>query len=356
VRSKHPYQLALIAGDAPDGIDAVADSTVAITPAGDGTRAERVVEGLRRSGVTPADLRARALLVSSLEVDDTLAVYAAVVGFAGRHVDVVTPAGIAAVERITRAGRDAVDAGKPELRYDAVVVGQDPEVAESIRAELAEAAAGRGDESPAEPNVATLDVLRDGTAVSAEDIAVLRWAKRVRLANPSDLGEALTRFAFVAGIRWRRGQERFPALVDGTDLDGIRQEAGALRRSMRAAGTEIAEVVAPTQRQAALSAAASVPIDAVLAALGSVTDGKLWQCPRPGRHTHGDATPSLRVEDNKVCCYVDDAEWVDPLRLVMSALSMGPDEAAALLADMGDPAWGDAARRIVAERAAKSGR
>lgn len=354
MRTKHPYQLALIAGETVDAVEGVADSAVNITPAGDGTRAERVIEGLRRSGVTPADLRARTLLVSSMDVADTLAVYAAVVGFAGRHVDVLTAAGIAQIERITQAGRGTADAGKPDARHDAVVIGGDDAVADSVRAELARAADERGDDA-GEFSVLTLEVLPDAGADAAE-AGTIRWAKRVRLVLPDALDVALTRFAYVAGLRWRRGQERLPSLVDGTDLDGIRQEAGALRRSMRAAGTEITDTTEITDRQGVLSAAAAVPIDQVLAALGSVTDGKLWQCPRPARHTHGDATPSLRVENNKVCCYVDDAEWVDPLRLVMTALGTGPDEAADLLADLGNPAWADAARRIVAERAAKSSR
>lgn len=352
MRTERPYQLALVCGANLEVVSAVAESVVDLTPrdvTGPAEIAQGVLDALGRSNLIPADVRARAVLVADGDVTAALATYAAVVGFAGRHIDVALTGGVVHSERVWLAAANRTDSGKPERRHDLVQLGQVRDDVPSF--EL----------TAPDPFVAS----------SADELAEIRHARRARLVAPSTLVDAFLTFASVAGLRARRNQDRFPILAvagdepvevaDGEpvpgliDLDAIRQAAAAHRRSIRSYKADaLAEPVALTDRQQKLRQAAAVPVADVLAALGCVTDGELWQCPRPLSHNHGDMTPSMRATDGRGRCYVDDPEWVDSLQLVMSACAASPDEAADLLL-AGPDAFAGHRERIAAERAAKAG-
>jgi hypothetical protein len=165
--------------------------------------------------------------------------------------------------------------------------------------------------------------------------------------------------AAVAGLAGRRG-DRLPVLVaagsEPVDLAAVRTAGAQTRaRSRGEAHHTLVPFVDVDERSARLVAAAAVDPEFVLAALGCPTDGSLWSCPRPLSHTHGDATPSMRVSEGKVRCFVDDAEWVDPLRLVAVSCGLTADDAADLiLADPATDAFAAHRERIAAERASRA--
>lgn len=360
-----PYQLALVSGANLDQVAAVADTIVDLTPAAGTDVPAAVTEKLRGSGLTPADVRAKAVLIVDGDGDAAVAVYAAVTGFASRHVDVATTGGVIHTGAIWDAGAGAEDAGKPGERTDVIQVG------------------GQHGSIP----VFDLDLANPVDGLVPRAVSQLRWARRVRIALPDSLAgrdrlvAAIVAVSAISGLRSRKGQERMPMLVvEGADpaaipatgpldeageptelastelidLDGVRSAAATVRRGIRGYSIDqLAPRVEPSPRQARLAAAAITPIDAVLDALGSQRDGELWQCPRPTSHTHGDLTPSMKVTDGKARCYVDDNEWIDTLRLVMSACSATPDEAAELL-EGGPEALAPYREVILAERAARN--
>jgi hypothetical protein len=201
----------------------------------------------------------------------------------------------------------------------------------------AAATRGRKEQLPQpERHVEQLDVaVSDIASFDEAQRAQLRWARRVTVSSAGHADDYLS-VAYAAGLRDRRGDgPRFPRWeLDGTtvDLEGARAGGGGQRRASNAADSSVTvDTVGLSARQQRLNSAAAVPVEGVLAALGSGRDGDLWQCPRPARHTHGDATPSARTSGGSFRCFRCDPEWVDPLRLVMDCLSIGPDDAATAL-------------------------
>jgi hypothetical protein len=287
-----------------------------------------------------ADLRSRVVLVVEAAGTREYMLYAALTGLAGRHVDVAFGDGVVHGSRVWNSGREARDAGRLADRVELCIAGPEP---------LDGAA------------FVLLRGLEDLGALGAEDVAVLRRSRSVHVTLSDDPGVGFVQLAYIAGIRRFKDRERLPALRtgDGTvvDLDELRRLGADRRRQQRDPDQlAIADVVEATDRQRRLRAAAAVPVTDVLAAFGSTADdsGELWQCPRPWSHTHGDATPSMRARgDNTVRCFVDDAEWIDPVRLVMGTCGLSPDDAADLL--LGDLArlapW---RQLILTERARRS--
>jgi hypothetical protein len=161
----------------------------------------------------------------------------------------------------------------------------------------------------------------------------------VRFVPFSNHALAVSQFMAICTLRQRGDQDRYPilALPNDTelDLDEVRKLTAEMRRSHR---TDDRSSIAPrsvlSSYQDRLSQASLVPQSAVMLALGSTTaGGGVWHCPRPSRHTHGDAVPSMRVENARARCFRCDAEWVDPVRLTADVKGVSFDEAAKWVID-----------------------
>jgi hypothetical protein len=326
-RSQRPFQLALTCGAHPERVAAVADTLIDLTPVTPGV--DGALQTLAASGLSPADVRSKAVFIVEGDHLVALTVYAAVSGFAGRFVDVATRDGVVLFERLHDRAASAEDTGRPEVREDLVRVVPDP-------------------------------VPEDGSAVAtaalesltAELVTTLRFAKRVSFCPTADTYRAFTELATITGARSRRDFERMPILdVTGceVDLDDLRRQGAASRRARRDYTACLVEPAVQNDRRARLVEAAAVPVAQVLAALGSVERDGMWNCPRPWSHTHGDATPSMQVDGELARCFVDDAEWVDSVRLVVETCNVTPDDAASLLLS-GPWAFAPYADRARAER------
>jgi hypothetical protein len=316
--NQRPYQVCLYCGGSAPAIEGV--KVVDVTPASSAT--DDVVASVESSSLTPADLRARVLFA----VDDTsdpqevrraVAAYAAWVGFAGRRLDVACGPEVVSADALDAHVSSLADAGKPEVPVEQVQIG-----------------ASRDDDLP----------VVGQSGIDPATVSALRYARRVRFVPAGSASDAISGFLVVAGVRQRGDQDRFPYLVDGTEpvalpeegtvglcLDDVRRRAQELRRSRRSDNRDaLADKEPLDARRRKLLAASANEISSTLSRLGVVQDEEteLWHCPRPSRHTHGDANASMRVVKGRVKCFRCDAERIDSLRLVMDVTSMTVDEAA----------------------------
>lgn len=319
-RSSAGYQVCVHVGPRPEGISSsarfvqldIAEPT-----------ADAVIAAFAATDLAPGDFRADAVCSLETTRDIAILVYAALLGFAQRRVDVITSGRIIDAERIDQLARSIPDAGKLDPVPTQVQVGvmANPEV----------------------PSVVF------SAELSSADAALVRYGRRVRFAPAADVAAAVTQFIVVAGIRARGTTDRFPYLVNGdepaaptesplevagTCLDTLRGAVLDLRRKHRTGDRKT--IVAAQQidaRRQVLETAAAVPIEDALRLLGGRQnpDTGLWHCPRPARHNNGDANASMRAMKGLVRCYRCDGERVDSLRLAMDVLGLSPDEAAAWL-------------------------
>lgn len=283
--------------------------------------AQVILDEIRTSGLSAADLRSRVEVRIGDEVSTALAVatYAALMILAGRRLDVVLPTRRLELNAFDEQMRKA-PANPPAGSVGCVQIG-------APHREL---------------SVVTLDA--SGIAQGALD--QIRYASRVRLAVGDDIAEALTMLVAVAALRWKPGAERLPYLVRGDepadadplpdgvlpagfDLGTVRAGAFELRRTQRGDDrTAVAEAVAPSERIIELRRAAGVDMALVLTALEMTSpDGENWHCPRPERHRNGDAHASMRIEHGRVRCLRCDAEPIDAVRLVSDVWDCAPGEA-----------------------------
>jgi hypothetical protein len=318
------YVLAIRTAGSPPAPDGA--KTVDLVP-GDGDAISSVIGGLRASGLTPADFRARVIFLAPDGVGG-LALYAALCGFAGRRIDAYADGTVLEFSRLDRRAEAFVDAGRPSEFLIWAQVG-----------------------GPKAEGITTVD-LGHGTQglVSPEAASVIRYAARLRMVPPDSARDALAMFLLVAALR-RRADDRFPYLSTGTepvpvskedpdqgiDLEKIRREAARYRQEFRA-GRQKAEVVPPvpvSARNKRLAEANAVDMKTLLQRLGSSSDERgLWHCPRPRRHNNGDENASMKVYgDNRTRCHRCDAEKVGPVRLAVDVLGLTPDEAARLILD-----------------------
>ena len=306
--SKRGYEVVLYMGKNKPKLDGIA-AIIELNPVS--AAQEDILAAITNSELSPADLRARTLLLVDEFADRaiTSALYAALVGFAGRRLDFSTGAEPVSAALLHAAGTSAEDQGKPEELVEHVSVGR---------------------------SAGSLDPTQ---ALSVEDVTRIRYARRVTLEPVgSGVSTSLTQLVVTAAIRVRNGADYFPTFSDsdGTlvELDGLRRAGSELRRSIR---TDFRNAIAPNQltseRQNRLIAASILPMEATLGFLGSTQspDSGFWRCTRPDRHRNGDANPSMRVVDGKVRCFRCDTEPVDPLRLVIDTLNLSPDAAADIL-------------------------
>ena len=291
----------------------------------DGELTEAVVHAdglaaLQAAALAAADLRSRTVVCVPDTGAESLSCWAYVSGLAGRVLDVVADDQLYDCTGPLSSGREAEETGRPGRKIDSFQV--------------------------------TVAQVLNG--LDRDEVGAARYARRTSLVWCDD-PVVYQAAAWLAGVRDRRGDGgRLPQLdIDGEDLDleGVRLAGAAKRRQTNAAANQaVAEAVELSERQLRLVGAAAVAVGDVLTAMGSNQDGGLWNCPRPGRHTHGDAVPSLRVSENSVRCFRCDSEWMDPLRLVMDAMQIGPDDAADLLLALHEGSFEPYAAAIVAER------
>lgn len=275
------------------------------------------VQALRAADLAPADVRARVLVYidPAAQPADAVASYAALCAYAGRRLDVQVGEGAEPLDgpALDAASRAVPDPGRPDTVPDTIQFGAS---------------------HPTLPSVVG--------AVGVREAELVRYARRVRLVLIPDCGAAIAQFLAVAALRSRSGQDRFPQIVfdpalgaedddtHGVDLDAVRRAAIEVRRQTR---SDDRSALAPrgqlTSRQKDLLTAAATRVEAVMVALGSTTPGAgVWHCPRPHRHTHGDAIPSMRVEESRARCFRCDPEWVDSLRLTADVKGWSFDDAA----------------------------
>lgn len=302
------YQLYLYVSD--DALPAVSDaSLVNLTPKG--ADADSVLAAISAAGLTAADLRTRTLFIAGAgPVERAVSVYAAVCGFAGRHLDVSDLEAVTDVRSIHDPLLFPADTPRPEsvpesllFSADDVLAGLDPAV-----------------------------------------LPLVHFARRVVLTASVSVSTTLEALVMVAALR-RRGQvEKLPFLLPAgsplpegdldaglIDLDALRRAGAQLRRDRRIDDrATVVERLEPTARALRLVEAAALPLEEVLTRLGSIRDESsgFYRCPRPERHRNGDATPSARLAEHGFRCFRCDAEQVDALRLVMDVKGLGPDAAA----------------------------
>jgi hypothetical protein len=310
-----PYQLVAFCGTtAAPVVEGVKLVDLTYKPA-DGPE-HPVLAVLRESNLTAADVRSRILFAMDQGIDALTATttYAALSAFCGRRVDASLGTDRRELHTVDIAHRAIADAGRPDVVADTVIVGE-------------------GDVAVALDPAAEETILRlplDGW--SSDELSTLRWAKRVVIALPSAPLDAIDAFVRVAAARVRSDADRFPILVweaASVDADELRRVSTEVRRSHRHdAGEVFADKVALSAGSRDMLAACAVPIEAVMLALGSTTQGEgLWHCPRPRRHSNGDATASMRVERGKGRCFRCDAERVDAVRLVADSRAWSAHEA-----------------------------
>lgn len=320
--SSQDYRVCLFVGDRPT-IEAA--TFVELNPKD--SSIESIVDVLAKSGVTAADLRARTIVSFSVEPFVATQIYALLVGFAGRRLDVFA---------------DGVTLHASEIHNSLTMIAED-----TVRPE-------EGEEflqvaTTPHPEATNVD---SGSELAGPTLVDVRYARRVRLAT-----EGMTRAAMielllkVAAVRARNGADRLPLVcispaeplfdgdgddrvARGVDLEQLRRSGNELRRTLRLDDrSTIVESGPDDSRLASLRQAAAVPIEAALQLLGSQQnpDTGYWRCPRPSRHRNGDANPSLKVQNGTVRCFRCDAEPVDALRLVSDSLNIAPDDAARIL-------------------------
>ena len=311
------YQVCLYVGTLPTELGTA--RCVDLTPAS--YSAEAALAALGQSGIEASDLRAKTLISLDCDPATAILVYTAATGFAGRRLDILVNDQLVDAASLHEAGL-RLHSPRPSSIADSIQVG-------AVHAGI---------------HSVTLD-----SKLTEADATLIRWARRLRFVPASDLATALSQFLVITAIRSRPNGERFPFLVDGTepaapadapltpvgvDLDDVRNAALAMRRSVRSGDREaLADPVEPSARLRRLHEAAELPIEETMTRLGARrnTETDLWHCPRPERHSHGDATASMRIQRDRVRCYRCDPERVDSLRLTMDALGMSVDEAAGWL-------------------------
>lgn len=291
--------------------------------------AELAVSTLAANDLASADSKTTAIFVSQGDVASALVGYAAVIGFLGRFIDISAGHSIEQLSPTLAVGRRLArqaDSRRDEVeRFDRVVVAPAPINDEPTLIY-----------DPADPLPAF-----DMNAAS-----VLRFARRVTLVPPADMHTALRVLAAVAGMRsTTKVSDRLPDVFIGTglvDLEQTRKSARVLRNKLSAPGPEqIAKKAKPSPAASFIFKARSMPMEPVLELLGSELSesGEFWRCPRPQNHANGDRNPSMKVTDGKIRCFVCDAEWMDPLQLVLSVMGLAPLEAARyIIAHTGEPA------------------
>lgn len=309
-----PYSLTLTVGVAAS--DVTGTKVVDLTP--DQVSVEAVLERLEASQLTAADLRSRSVVHVAGDARAACAVYAALVGLSGRYLDVRDSSRVVLADQVAATATGwAVDPRPQEPVLLAQLGADHPQL---------------------------LSVGLSG-ALRPDEAATVSFSRRLRFVPASDPLTALLQLIATAALRRRGVDDRLPQLVVGDEvLSGSAREAltvgmdlGALRRagqelrrrSMPERGA-LVDAVEPGERLKRLQEAARADMADTLLRLGARRNEEsgLWHCPRPQRHTNGDANASMKLTDGRTRCFRCDAERVDPLRLAIDTLGCSVDEAA----------------------------
>lgn len=314
--TKTSYQLAITCGFPIEAAATLAPSVKDATPGACDLESVKAV--FEASGISAGDLRSQVVVIADGDRLSAIAAWAYLVGFASRHLDVITRKGVVAGEALWLGGGRQFDGGRPSTKPEEIFVG---DVEDGIRIQ--------------QPS--------DLGKLSRQDISTIRFARKIRFVPGPDLFDSLALVMAISGIRARGNTERMPSVAVGPDeylsLEELRQAGFEARRAeMAAVEHPRLPAEALTARQQRLNSAAERDIHEVLGLLGVHEHESLYHCPRPERHTHGDATASMRVSEGRVRCGRCDGEWIDALRLTMDCLRRSPDEAADLLLG-DDSAW-----------------
>ncbi len=317
-----PYQLVFLHGLNADAATQIESRVVEVALTSPDY--QEALSSLQNSALAPADTKTTALYMTSGPADVSVTMYAALVGYSGRYIDVAVYPSIDRIAPLVATGRkiarsaEASVSEETPIRFDRVVIApfEDSEY-ETVIYDV-------------EDPLSSLDL----TAATK-----IRFARRVAIVLPDSVSTSFRLFAAIAGMRSTKNRpDRMPdiLLADRTlvELETLRKDARALRHQLQLPTSEqLVARVEPDLINELLTQARVHPVEPVLRALGSVQgeDPDYWRCPRPERHLNGDKNPSTRVTDGKVRCFVCDAEWVDPVALVMSIAKISPSEAAAFV-------------------------
>lgn len=335
--NERPYQVCLYVGPAAPTLGDV--RVVDLTPSA--CDHDTVMSTLRGAELTPEDLRSRVLFVADSDPsfrDRALAVYAALIGFAKRRLDAAfaVDGQALAMETLDAQVRALPTGERPDGALDVAQVGGPPRM-----------------------DIAWADIAE---GLTAQAVGVVRFTRRLRFVPPAEVSVALPQLVAIAGLRARGANERLPILCDGTESPAAGEEVGLCLETLRRAGEAARRELRSGTRDALapavpcafdrLAAADAVSVEKTLLRLGAkskmvdlpakpgtpeydagvTVPTEVWHCPRPHRHTHGDANPSARVivkgDVATFQCFRCDPERVGSLRLVMDTLAMTGDEAA----------------------------
>jgi hypothetical protein len=317
------YQLIIRIGDAPQIINETSRQKplriVHFNP--DSISPEALKMALSSLDLVPSDFRTKVLVLLPSDTTYALASYSALVGFAGRRLDVSDGSTTINAVLLDKAARQLPSLAKPQELPPHIQVG------------------------------AVLNPSLEVPSISfkrsflPEEVAQIKYARRLRFVGDPVPIVALGQFLLIAALRARDNQDRFPYLVKGDEPaipeEDFAQVVGICLDTIRFAGIEArnadrleynGELVpsAPlTPHQKFLITHADDPISKTMLALGASIDPEtdLWHCPRPQRHSNGDKNASMRIEENFTQCFRCDSEKIDSLRLVMDTLDLTPDEA-----------------------------
>lgn len=337
---ERPYQVCLYVGPQAPTLDGV--RVVNLTPpvhTGDA-----VIEALRSADLTPADLRSRVLFVADGGAefrDVTVMVYAALLGFSKRRIDVAfeLDGESLPMDEFDASLRTMGGLERPAVIPDTAQVG-----------------------GPARTDITHVDV---GSSLTKEAASTIRFARRLRFVPPDAPALAIPQLVAVAALRARGQLDKLPLLCNGTEpgpegapdtagicLDTLRRSGEEIRRGLR---SDTRDALAPkldVNPFARLAEADAIPVERTLVRLGAKSKiiempakagtseheqgvtipTEVWHCPRPDRHTNGDANPSSRIvtkgEHTQFQCFRCDPERVGSLRLVMDVQGKTGAEAA----------------------------
>jgi hypothetical protein len=148
---------------------------------------------LNATGLTAGDVRSRILVLldATVPADRAVVSYAVFSAFCGRRLDVAFAAALTTLSSDDTAARNLPVAARPDVRAELVVVADHP----VSHPDLADA------------------VLVPSHGWTPEQVATLRWARRVVLDVNADPVQAIRDFVTLAAVRARGDQDRFPHLL-----------------------------------------------------------------------------------------------------------------------------------------------
>jgi hypothetical protein len=321
---KTPYAVTITVGVdvSASSANAASDTTVVdLTPAE--VTVESVVALVAASGLTPADLRSRTVVAVGGDSRAAVAVYAVLVGLAGRYLDISDGTKAVPAETVVQSATRWPSDPRPSEPLLLAQIGAD------------------------HPQLRTVGL---AGALQPDEVAVVSYSRRLRFVPADDPMAALLQLVAIAAIRRRGIDDRLPHLVHGdevvsasardalnvgVDLELLRRAGQELRRRALPDRGALVDIAVPDERNEHLLRAADADIATVMLRLGARLNEEtgLWHCPRPDRHTNGDANASMKLSSGRIRCFRCDTERVDPLRLVIDTLGCSADEAADWILD-----------------------